>query len=311
LRILVAEDDAVTRRLLEKMLSTFGHEIVACADGNEAWAAFSREDPPKMAVLDWIMPGRDGIEVCRAIRRQEDQRYTYIILLTGKNAKEDVLEGLEAGADDYIVKPFDPNELRVRIRAGARIINLQEQLFSSLKLSEFRATHDSLTGLLNRGALLEAINKELARAGRELSALGIFICDVDHFKGINDQWGHQTGDIVLRELANRIRSSLRTYDVVGRYGGEEFVGALPGCDLSEAAALAERLRAAITDSPIVTPQGPVSCTVSFGVTALDCWDDRDLDSLLRQADSALYRAKKDGRNRVEVSDAESGYEWQG
>lgn len=305
MRILVAEDDTVTRRLLEKMLSAFGHEIVACADGNEAWAVLSTGDPPKMAVLDWIMPGRDGIEVCRAIRQQEEQRYTYIILLTGKNAKKDLLEGLEAGADDYIVKPFDPNELRVRIRTGARIVNLQEQLFNALRLSEFRATHDSLTGLLNRGALLDAIHRELARAGRELNPLGIFISDVDHFKKINDEWGHQIGDLVLRELAERLRSSLRTYDVVGRYGGEEFVGALPGCDLPEAAALAERLRLRITDSPIPTPQGPVSCTMSFGVTALDCWDDQDLDALLRQADAALYRAKKGGRNRVEASDAGS------
>jgi diguanylate cyclase (GGDEF)-like protein len=305
-RILVAEDDGVTRKLLENMLTKFGHEVVACADGIEAWAVLSREDPPKMAILDWMMPGRDGIEVCRAIRRQEDQRYTYIILLTGKNSKADVLEGLEAGADDYLTKPFDPNELRVRIRTGARIVNLQEELISALRLSEFRATHDSLTGLLNRGALLESINKELARASRELRPLGIFIADVDHFKGINDQWGHQTGDVVLRELAELIRSSLRQYDVVGRYGGEEFVGALPGCDITEAAALAERLRIRITETPIATEGGPLFCTMSFGVTALDCWDEVDLDGLLRDADAALYRAKKAGRNRVETRDGEFG-----
>jgi two-component system, cell cycle response regulator len=306
LRILLAEDDAVTRRLLEKMLSDLGYEAQVCADGAQASEVMCREDPPKLAILDWMMPGKNGIEVCRAIREREQRPYTYVILLTGKGSKQDVLEGLEAGADDYIVKPFDPNELKVRLRAGARIVQLQEDLIGALRLSEFRATHDSLTGLWNRGALLEAIKKELARSEREMSPLGILMADVDHFKDVNDQWGHLTGDIVLHELAERIHSSLRPYDLAGRYGGEEFVVALPGCDLSDAARLAERLRAMIMDSPVETSQGPISCTMSFGVTAVLGGNNRDVDSLLREADAAMYVAKKAGRNRVEVWRVEDG-----
>jgi len=251
-----------------------------------------------------MMPGKNGIEICRAIRNQERQPYIYVILLTGKSSKEDVVEGLEAGADDYIVKPFEPSELKVRIRTGERIVQLQQDLLDALKLSEFKATHDALTGLWSRGALLEAIKKELARSSRELTPVGIFISDVDHFKQINDQWGHLTGDIVLCELAGRIRESLRPYDLAGRYGGEEFVVALPGCDLASAVKLAERLRATIGERPIQTSHGYISCTMSFGVTATVGNSDRDLDSLLREADTALYAAKKAGRNRVEAARAE-------
>jgi diguanylate cyclase (GGDEF)-like protein len=285
---------------LEKMLSDLGYEPQVCPDGAQAYEVMCREDPPKLAVLDWMMPEKNGIEVCRAIREREQQPYTYIILLTGKGSKQDVLEGLEAGADDYIVKPFDPNELKVRLRAGARIVQLQEDLIGALRLSEFRATHDSLTGLWNRGALLEAIKKELARSAREVSPLGIVMADVDHFKNVNDHWGHLTGDNVLHELAERIRSSLRPYDWAGRYGGEEFVVALPGCDLSDAARLAERLRVMIAEAPVETSQGPIACTMSFGVTAALEGNHRGVDALLRDADAALYMAKKAGRNRVEV-----------
>ena len=308
MRILLAEDDAVTRRLLQKLLSDLGYEIEICVDGSQADEAMSKEDPPKLAILDWMMPEKNGVDVCRAIRLREQQPYTYVILLTGKSTKEDVLEGLEAGADDYIVKPFDPNELKVRLRAGARIVQLQEDLIHALKLAEFRATHDSLTGLRSRGALLEAIKNEMARSTREASPLGLVMADVDHFKAINDNWGHLTGDVVLGELAERIRSSLRPYDIAGRYGGEEFVVALPGCDLSDAAKLAERLRVMIMNSPIATSQGPISCTMSFGVTAVVVGQDRDIDSLLREADAALYAAKTAGRNRVEVSRVEG---WDG
>ncbi len=242
MRILIAEDDTVTRKLLEAHLAKWGHEVVVCSDGAQAWQVLCGEDPPKLVVLDWMMPEMDGVTLCSEIRKREKQPYTYVILLTSKSLKEDVVAGLEAGADDYIIKPFDVHELNVRIRAGTRIVRLQEDLISALRASEFQASHDALTGLWNRRAILEKIQQELDRSGRDGTNLGLVICDVDHFKQVNDNYGHLAGDAVLRELAKRIDSSLRSYDSVGRYGGEEFIILIPGSDGAGAAELAERLR---------------------------------------------------------------------
>jgi diguanylate cyclase (GGDEF)-like protein len=220
--------------------------------------------------------------------------------LTSKSLKEDVVAGLEAGADDYIIKPFDVHELKVRIRAGTRIVRLQEDLISALRASEFQASHDALTGLWNRRAILEKIQQELDRSDRVGTNLGLVICDVDHFKQVNDNYGHLAGDAVLRELAKRIDSSLRSYDSVGRYGGEEFIILIPGANGAGAAELAERLRAAVADLPMQTNEGEFRCTMSFGATALNKRQAFDLNSLIREADEALLLAKNSGRNRVEL-----------
>jgi diguanylate cyclase (GGDEF)-like protein len=302
-RILIAEDDPVTRKLLEAQLAKWGHEVVACSDGVQAWQFLSAEDPPKLVVLDWMMPEMDGVTLCGEIRKLEKQPYIYVILLTSKSLKEDVVAGLEAGADDYIIKPFDVHELKVRIRAGTRIVRLQEDLISALRASEFQASHDALTGLWNRRAILEKIQQELDRSGRDGTNLGIAIADVDHFKLVNDNYGHLAGDAVLRELARRIDSSLRSYDSVGRYGGEEFIILIPGCDGAGAAELAERVRSSIADLPVQTNEGEFHCTMSLGATALDGRADFDLNSLIREADEALLLAKNRGRNRVELSPA--------
>jgi len=300
MRILIAEDDTVTRKLLEAHLAKWGHEVVVCSDGGQAWQVLCGEDPPKLVVLDWMMPEMDGVTLCSEIRKREKQPYTYVILLTSKSLKEDVVAGLEAGADDYIIKPFDVHELNVRIRAGTRIVRLQEDLISALRASEFQASHDALTGLWNRRAILEKIQQELDRSGRDGSNLGLVICDVDHFKQVNDNYGHLAGDAVLRELAKRIDSSLRSYDSVGRYGGEEFIILIPSSDGAGAAELAERLRASIADPPMQTNEGEFRCTMSFGATALNERQDFDLNSLIKEADEALLMAKNRGRNRVEL-----------
>jgi two-component system, cell cycle response regulator len=297
-RILIAEDDPVTRKLLEAHLAKWGHEVVVCSDGAQAWQVLSGEDPPELVVLDWMMPEMDGVTLCGEIRKLEQHPYTYIILLTSKSLKEDVVAGLEAGADDYIIKPFDVHELKVRIRAGTRIVRLQEDLISALRASEFQASHDALTGLWNRRAILEKIQQELERSGRNGTNLGLVIADADYFKKVNDNYGHLAGDAVLRELAKRIDSSLRSYDSVGRYGGEEFIILIPGCNGPEAAELAERLRASIADLPVRADEGEFHCTMSFGATALDGREDLDLNSLIREADEALLLAKNSGRNHV-------------
>jgi len=300
MRILIAEDDTVTRKLLEAHLAKWGHEVVVCSDGAQAWQVLCGEDPPKLVVLDWMMPEMDGVTLCSEIRKREKQPYTYVILLTSKSLKEDVVAGLEAGADDYIIKPFDVHELNVRIRAGTRIVRLQEDLISALRASEFQASHDALTGLWNRRAILEKIQQELDRSGRDGSNLGLVICDVDHFKQVNDNYGHLAGDAVLRELAKRIDSSLRSYDSVGRYGGEEFIILIPSSDGAGAAELAERLRSSMAERSLRTNEGEFRCTMSFGATALNERQDFDLNSLIKEADEALLMAKNRGRNRVEL-----------
>jgi two-component system, cell cycle response regulator len=300
MRILVAEDDRVTRRLLESYIGKWGHETIVCSAGTDAWQVLSSEDRPRVAVIDWMMPEMTGVEVCKRVREEGGQPYVYIILLTSKGGKEDVVQGLDAGADDYIVKPFNPNELRVRVRAGTRIIQLQEDLQAALETSEFRASHDLLTGLSNRAAVMEALKGELARSARQHTPTGIIIADVDHFKRVNDQHGHLAGDAVLREVALRLRSSVRPYDSVGRYGGEEFLIVLPGCTSEVAAQTAERVRSEFNEHPLVTPEGSFNITLSFGVSSCPGGIACDADNVIREADQALYQAKDGGRNRVET-----------
>jgi two-component system, cell cycle response regulator len=298
MKILVAEDDPVTRRLLQAQLEKWGHEVMACADGADAWEILTQESSPKLVILDWMMPGMDGVNICRNIRKVGRKPYIYVILLTSKSRQDDIVEGLEAGADDYVTKPFNPNELKVRIRAGARIIQLQEELIEALDISEFQATHDGLTGLLNRSAILKTLQIELGRSQRDSHPLAVVIADVDRFKQINDRLGHLAGDAVLVEMTKMIASSLRPYDSVGRYGGEEFIIVLPGCNAQEAKNIAERLRSLIAALPVSTTEGPVNCTMSFGVAVYDGATSADLDPLIRKADEALYQAKNLGRNRV-------------
>lgn len=228
MRVLIADDDDVMRHILEASLTKWGYETVVARNGLEAWRILQANDAPRLAILDWIMPGMDGLEVCREIRKAEDTPYIYLLLLTAKHKREDVIAGMDAGADDYISKPFDPQELKVRLRAGRRILDLQAELVAARESLRYQATHDGLTGLLNRSAVLDTLRNELERANRQSIPLCLMLADFDHFKAINDTYGHTIGDAVLCEAARRMRSSIRTYDCVGRYGGEEFVFILPG-----------------------------------------------------------------------------------
>jgi diguanylate cyclase (GGDEF)-like protein len=241
-----------------------------------------------------------GVEVCRRIRQRDSEPYTYILLLTSKSQKEDLIEGMEAGADDYITKPFDQNELQVRLRAGIRLVDLQTQLLKAREDLRDQATRDSLTRLWNRSSILTELARELARAARESRPLGVVIVDLDHFKHINDTYGHLAGDAVLREAARRMQNSIRQYDSIGRYGGEEFLILFPGCSEADSYAQAERLRRqlALTEMPV--NDSSVRVTASFGVTVAlpgEIWTEEEL---IRTADEALYIAKKSGRNRVEI-----------
>jgi diguanylate cyclase (GGDEF)-like protein len=301
MRILIAEDDPSFRRLLEEKLAMWGYDVVVADNGDAALQILQSEDPPRLAMLDWMMPGMDGVEVCRVVRGKTNNSYTYIILLTSQQRDEDLVAGMEAGADDYITKPFKHNELRLRLRAGRRIIELQNELLAARDTFRTKASHDSLTGLWNHEEILRTLAQELSRAEREGTCVGVIMADIDFFKKINDTHGHLTGDAVLRLTAGKMYSLMRSYDFIGRYGGEEFLVILPDCCLECAAAFAERLRLCVSSDSIDTPEGMIPVTISLGVAASSKDRKRDADFLVKSADEALYRAKGNGRNRVEVA----------
>ena len=309
MRILIAEDDPISLVLLQALLNQWGYEVIVTHDGNEAWQVLQADMAPRLAILDWEMPGVDGPTLCHQVRERRGP-YTYMILLTARTKREDVIAGMEAGADDYVTKPFDAHELRVRLRAGRRILDLQDALLEAQEVLRLQATQDPLTSLWNRGMIMELLGRELARAKRERSPLSVLMLDLDLFKIVNDTYGHMAGDLVLREAAQRLRASVRAYDAVGRYGGEEFLIVSPGCPAAGAVTLAERIRKAVGEKPMNTSEALISITISAGAATAEYVDKRvassknvgeytEAENLVRAADDALYRAKRWGRNRVE------------
>src|SRR5579864_5448049 len=303
MRILIADDESVSRRMLQALLAKWGYDVISAEDGDSAWAKLKAPDAPRMALLDWMMPGQNGVDVCRSLRKERPEPYTYILLLTAKDSKDGVVEGLESGADDYLTKPFNPQELKARIRVGLRLLELEDNLVQAREAMRFKATHDPLTGVWNRGAILESLEKEVWRSRREGLSLGLLIADLDHFKSVNDTYGHPVGDTVLREVTRRMVTDVRPYDAVGRYGGEEFLVLLPGCNDSETRAKAERLREAVSGELIATAAGNLKVTMSVGGVATAEWPQDTSNQILQRADAALYRAKKEGRDRTVMSRA--------
>jgi two-component system cell cycle response regulator len=298
MRVLIAEDDNTSRLLLGSTLEKWKYEVEAVCDGAQAWKALQREDAPRLAILDWMMPGMTGPALCCELRKRRSEPYVYILLLTARSDKRDLIEGLASGADDYVTKPFDKQELEFRLRAGRRILELQDELVAAREALREQATRDPLTCLWNRYSILNILNRELKRSQRERIPLSVIMADLDHFKHINDTWGHLAGDAVLREAARRMQVSLRAYDSVGRYGGEEFLIVLPGLTCLEAESLAERLRVAIAGEPIPVAASSVAVTISLGV--MDAPPGCVMaETLIHAADEALYRAKALGRNRLE------------
>ena len=303
MKVLIADDDAVSRRLLNRTLERAGYEVIAVEDGNTALEALDEPEGPRLALLDWVMPGLNGPAVVRAVRKKREQRYVHMILLTSKQSKEDIVEGLDSGADDYLTKPFHPAELKARLRTGERILQLEDKLVEAREEMRFKATHDSLTSLWNRGMILELLHREIERfkRGREYGEISVILGDVDYFKKVNDTFGHAAGDEVLREVAARLVGSVRSYDAVSRYGGEEFLIVMAGCGLECATARAEQIRKRIEGQPTRTQEGDVAITMSLGVAASGDWEGLDGDGLIREADAALYHAKGEGRNLVGVA----------
>ena len=306
MRVLIAEDDPVSRRVLESFLKRWGHETIPTKDGAEALAHLDGPDAPRLAILDWMMPELDGLEVCRRARQREDAPFTYIILLTAKGEIDDIVTALDAGADDYLVKPYQSAELRSRIGAGERIVSLHLQLEALNDRLRTMALTDSLTQLANRNAIMQRLAEEVARARRDAKALAVFMLDVDHFKKVNDTYGHQVGDEVLRAVAARLARQCRAYDAVGRYGGEEFIAIMPGPDLDQTAGIGERIRASVADEAIPSAAGDLAVTISVGGAYACPGPETTVDLLIQKADAALYAAKEGGRNRVVITPLDGG-----
>jgi diguanylate cyclase (GGDEF)-like protein len=305
-RVLVGEDDGVYRKLLQSLLQRANFEVTVVSDGMQALEAARVPHAPRLLILDWVMPGFYGPEICRKLREcPSTELYQYIILLSAKDAKADTVEGLEAGADDYLTKPFDAQELLARLRAGMRILELQDCLLEAGKKLQYQATHDSLTGLWNRSAWIKLISAEWERACRNNRGITILMIDIDHFKVVNDNFGHAAGDTVLRAVGNTLDNLVRAYDVAGRYGGEEFIVVASDLDREASGYYADRIRTAIAALNVSGETQPISVTASFGVAHTDLPQSCTPDRLMRAADQALYESKARGRNCVVVGSIES------
>ncbi len=307
MKVLIAEDDSTTRRRLEKLLEEMDFEVVSCSDGLDAWEIIQSENAPHLLLLDWMMPGINGIEICQKIRKRAREPYTFILLLTSKGERGDYVKGMEAGADDYITKPYNHNELRVRLTAGKRIVELNEELLSVRDNFERQATYDKLTGLYNRHFMVEILEKEFSRALRYQHDLSCLLLDLDNFKDVNDTFGHTFGDLVLREFSAGLEQNVRKSDISIRYGGEEFMVLLPNTGVAGAQIIAEKIRATCEKKKYDDGHNSIAVTVSIGIACIKQHQLIDSKEIVACADKALYRSKAEGRNRITVYTKKSSW----
>jgi two-component system cell cycle response regulator len=296
MKILIAEDDFISSKALENNLKEWGYEVVSARDGNQAWE-LARVHDIRLAILDWNMPGIDGIELSHKIRNEyqkEDSKYIYIILLTGRGGQDDIIQGLSTGADDYMTKPYSFVELRYRVQNGERIIKNEDKRIRLASL-------DNLTKLWNRNKIFDFLDTELKRGERENTPTGVVMIDIDHFKRINDRYGHLIGDEVLVEVADRLKNAIRPYDRIGRYGGDEILVVLPNCTTKEAKNIAKRLYDSVTKEKIPTVVGSLKINISIGGVSNEKFPQVSKMELIQASDTALLSAKKKGRDRIILS----------
>lgn len=327
MKILIAEDDAISRTILKNSVEKFGHQALVAEDGEKAWELYQNTEDVDVIISDWMMPGIDGPEFCRRVREENSFSYTFFIFLTALGDKEHLLEGMKAGADDYLAKPLDREQLQVRLVAASRVNSLHQQLNEqnqqlneqNQQLNEQKdeleklnresfvlARRDPLTYLSNRLLLHEDLKILNAQTERYIRGYCVMLCDIDFFKLYNDTYGHLAGDEVLKKVAQVISGNLRAGDTAYRYGGEEFLIILPEQTLESATPAAERLRRGVEGLAIThetrTPPGVV--TLSVGLATFSRGEKRSFEELLKEADDALYGAKKAGRNRIMVHDSQ-------
>jgi two-component system cell cycle response regulator len=299
----VGDDSAVSRKLVEQTLSEKRYSLVFAKSGRETVDLFA-EHHPALVIVDWIMPDLTGIEICKHIRSKKQESYTYIILLTGKSGKESVVEGLAAGADDYLTKPFDPEELIARVGVGLRIMELQREIEVKNAMLQELALTDPLTGLPNRRAIEEWAARQLSGAARHGFSFWVALADLDNFKTVNDTHGHDAGDTVLKAFSQILKSKSRRSDICGRIGGEEFLFVLTHADKEDARRVIECVRSELEATKFVFNGNSMTVTVSFGLACFAGTRAPEFSQLIAQADLALYSAKRLGRNRIEVAEAQ-------
>jgi len=302
--ILVADDSPVYRKIVEQTLAEEDCVIAFAQTGSQAIRLFEHGHPD-LVITDWNMPDLTGIELCRRIRETQSASYTYVIILTGRAEKENVVKGLSAGADDYLTKPFDRDEFLARIRVGRRLIDLHRQIEAKNRLLEELALTDSLTGLPNRRAVEGWAARQLSGAARHGFPFWVVLTDLDHFKRINDTYGHDAGDAVLKQFAGILRTHTRLSDMSARIGGEEFLLALTHASPEGIVVVLDRMRAQLAAAPLQWKGETIKVTASFGVAGFCGSRAPELRQLVKQADDALYRAKDAGRNRIELVPIES------
>ena len=298
MNVLIAEDDEITQLILENLLKREGYKTFCAKNGKEAWEIFQKEKI-NMAIIDWLMPEIDGLELCKKIREAKISRYVYILFLTVREKREDAIKAFDAGADDYVTKPFDPHELLSRIKTGARIVEVDKQLREIQKRLESLSLTDELTGVLNRRGILKRLKEELNRAKREGKSFAVILLDIDNFKKINDVFGHDAGDKVLIETTNRIINNIRPYDLVGRYGGDEFligINVKKG-DKDLAYKIAKRFFKAISEKSFKIGDKKINLTVSMGINFVKNPSD-ELQKIIKNADNFLLKAKERGKNKI-------------
>jgi diguanylate cyclase (GGDEF)-like protein len=293
--ILIIEDDKDSRELLKIYLTKWGYNVFSSFTGNNVTETIQKENI-QFALIDWVLNESSGIEICKLIRKEFTDRYIYIIIITGKKTKDDVIEALSEGADDYLMKPFNFEELKVRLKSGERVIRHHNLLKNSYEVLYKESRLDPLTRIFNRKTILEKLYNEFERAVRAGDELSVIMCDIDLFKKINDTYGHLTGDAVLKEIGKILNMSLRKYDSAGRYGGEEFLLILPHTNISTAESVAVRIKETLNQSPLKIDNFSVKVTMSFGISC-SCGI-KEMSKLIENADRALYSAKNSGRNNI-------------
>jgi two-component system, cell cycle response regulator len=306
MKILVADDDPTSRLIAQVAVRSLGHECHAASSGAEAWDAV-RTNRPDVVISDWMMPGLTGLQLCRNIRAHASGSYTYFIMVTSQGGHDEILEGMSAGADDYLIKPLDPDDLQARLIGAERVTSLHRQLAGqrteletlNQELADI-ARRDPLTGLRNRRALDEDLDLLEARVTRYGHRYCMGLLDVDHFKSYNDRYGHQAGDQVLQTVANQLEEQARGGDALYRYGGEEFLCVFPEQSMANGNLAIQRMRIGLVQLAIPHEDNPRGVlTISAGLAMMDPGRARSASEVLKEADEALYRAKQLGRNRVE------------
>jgi diguanylate cyclase (GGDEF)-like protein len=289
LQVLVADDDATSRELVGGLLTHWGYKAVFAENGVEALNILESPDPPLLAIVDWVMPEMDGIDLCRAVRRNRQYPYTYIIVATSITKKQDLLSCLEAGADDYVCKPLHATELRARLYVAGRILNLQQQLLTAYNEAQYEATHDSVTGLWNRTSILKFLDHYLGRCAKSMGTLSLILVELSGLKEVNNDYGRTIGDRVLREAADRLRAVVKAYDCIGRYLGGEFLIVMPNCASQKAEALVEEMQAVVATPEFRVPDGAVRLHLRTAVIVLTDTGRENTKSLMERLERSLVK----------------------